>query len=146
MNRTKIIQHYKDFFDLNEMGIGEDEQLLIDWAEALLQDVKPKSQAEIISKDEVLDKIQSNKWSIEEFENELRILGSNDRMDEWDDLMSEKKRLHGENNLLNNWLLPRFNNDEKRMDICDCEDGKYHTTKTNGNFCTICGIYCNPKQ
>lgn len=40
MTRTEILQHYKDFFYLNELGTGEDDMIYIDWAEALLEDAK----------------------------------------------------------------------------------------------------------
>ena len=36
MNRTWIIAHYKDFFEIEETD--EDDQIMIDWAEALLED------------------------------------------------------------------------------------------------------------
>lgn len=38
MNRTKLIQHYKAFFKLEDMELSEDDHLIIDWAESLLKD------------------------------------------------------------------------------------------------------------
>jgi hypothetical protein len=36
MTRSKIIQHYKSFFLLGQIKLDEDDQLMIDWAESLL--------------------------------------------------------------------------------------------------------------
>nr|WP_319268251.1 hypothetical protein [uncultured Draconibacterium sp.] len=40
MNRTKLIQHYKSFFGLEDIELGENDQLMIDWAESLLEDTQ----------------------------------------------------------------------------------------------------------
>lgn len=45
ISRTTILQHYKDFFDLNELGTGEGDMIHIDWAEALLEDLANGVQA-----------------------------------------------------------------------------------------------------
>lgn len=37
MNRSKIIEHYKSFFSIEDMPMAENDQLMIDWAENLLQ-------------------------------------------------------------------------------------------------------------
>lgn len=37
INRSEIIKHYKQFFNLEELSIGENDQLMIDWAEELLK-------------------------------------------------------------------------------------------------------------
>jgi hypothetical protein len=42
MNRSKIIQHYKSFFDIEDMGLAENDNLMIDWAEDLVKNcIKP---------------------------------------------------------------------------------------------------------
>lgn len=38
MKRNKIIKHYKSFFGLEDTGLGEDDHLMIDWAESLVKD------------------------------------------------------------------------------------------------------------
>ncbi len=42
MNRSKIIQHYKSFFDIEDMVLAENDHLMIDWAEDLVKNcIKP---------------------------------------------------------------------------------------------------------
>ena len=42
MNRSKIIQHYKSFFDIEDMWLAENDHLMIDWAEDLVKNcIKP---------------------------------------------------------------------------------------------------------
>ena len=38
MTRTEIIKHYKEFFGLEELKIGENDYLMIDWVDSLLKD------------------------------------------------------------------------------------------------------------
>ena len=38
MTRTEIIKHYKSFFGLEELKMGENDYLMIDWAHSLLKD------------------------------------------------------------------------------------------------------------
>ena len=38
MKRNKIIKHYKSFFGLEDVGLAENDQLMIDWAESLVKD------------------------------------------------------------------------------------------------------------
>lgn len=37
MNRSEIIKHYKQFFNLEDFNLAENDQLMIDWAEDLLK-------------------------------------------------------------------------------------------------------------
>lgn len=38
MKRNDIIKHYKNFFGLENIGLAENDQLMIDWAENLVKD------------------------------------------------------------------------------------------------------------
>lgn len=38
MTRTEIIRHYKSFFGLKELKMGDNDYLMIDWADSLLKD------------------------------------------------------------------------------------------------------------
>ena len=38
MTRTEIIKHYKSFFGLEELKMGENDYLMIDWVDSLLKD------------------------------------------------------------------------------------------------------------
>ena len=38
MKRNKIIKHYKSFFGLEDMGLAENDHLMIDWVESLVKD------------------------------------------------------------------------------------------------------------
>jgi hypothetical protein len=38
MKRNKIIKHYKSFFKLENIGLAEDDHLMIDWVESLVKD------------------------------------------------------------------------------------------------------------
>jgi hypothetical protein len=40
ITRTEVLANYKTFFGLEEMGTGEDDQLMIDWAESLIEDLQ----------------------------------------------------------------------------------------------------------
>ena len=37
ITRRKIINHYKQFFGLQDMGLAEGDHLTIDWAESLIE-------------------------------------------------------------------------------------------------------------
>ena len=38
ISRNKISRHYKSFFGLENMGLGENDNLMIDWGESLVND------------------------------------------------------------------------------------------------------------
>jgi len=38
MKKNKIIKHYKSFFGLEDMGMAENDHLMVDWAESLVKD------------------------------------------------------------------------------------------------------------
>lgn len=39
ISRNKISRHYKSFFGLENMGLGENDNLMIDWGESLINDL-----------------------------------------------------------------------------------------------------------
>lgn len=51
-SRTDIKKHYKNFFDLNELGTAEDDELHIDWATDLVSNLSLQPVSESLTIDD----------------------------------------------------------------------------------------------
>jgi len=62
ISRNKISGHYKSFFGLENMGLGENDNLMIDWGESLVNDFcnqeVEKRIAERMPSEELIEEIQ----------------------------------------------------------------------------------------
>ncbi len=76
-----IKKHYQNFFAINDMGIGEDDKLNIEWAESLLEEYKAEKAKTEPTHEEFLEYQKEATTAIVELYSKIEIISPKSKKD-----------------------------------------------------------------